>query len=104
MYATLAIHSRAHQNIPKREGYIGSMHKRTKGKIGKRQKACNCNKDKFLEKHSIWLDTMFKASESAFRSNQKTRIFEECSDKIKRRRIEALKRSISEKGTDLFKN
>ena len=55
-------------------------------------KACICNKDKFLEKNSIWLGTMFKASEAAFPSHRKTKSFDERSKKTKRRRIEALKK------------
>ena len=45
---------------------------------------------------------MFKVSEAEFPSHQKTKSFEECSEKTKRRRIEAFKESISEVGTDLF--
>ena len=39
MYASLAMYSEAHQDIPERDGYIGHVHERTKEGIDKRQKA-----------------------------------------------------------------
>ena len=39
MYARLAMYTRAHQNLSKRDGYIGHVHGRTKRGIDRRQKA-----------------------------------------------------------------
>ena len=39
MYARLAVYSRLHQDIPKRDQYIRHVHGRMKGGIDKRQKA-----------------------------------------------------------------
>ena len=39
MYASLAMYSRAYQDIAKRDGYIGHVHGRTKWRIDKRQNA-----------------------------------------------------------------
>ena len=52
----------------------------------------------------MWLETMFEASDAAFPSYRKRKGFEKCSEKTKRRRIEASKGSISEEKTVLFKN